>query len=143
LGCYAIGCGGPGAERDEVLAVVLLAEAVLEAVLPVTVRAVHAGVLERVDQRLASWLRALRRRENGRFLRGREGSGGCANAVLPPVLGPFASMGALVGGFGAVVEAEGVVAGVAAEGEEVELVAVGELAVRANGFEVVVVHFCE
>ena len=52
-------------------------------------------------------------------------------------------MGALVGRFGAVVEAEGVAAGVAAEGEEVELVAVGELAVNADGFEVVVVHFGE
>jgi hypothetical protein len=52
-------------------------------------------------------------------------------------------VGALVGRFGAVVEAEGVVAGVAAEGEEVELVAIGELAVSANGFEVVVVHFGE
>jgi hypothetical protein len=36
-----------------------------------------------------------------------------------------------------------VVAGVAAEGEEIELVAIGELAVGADGFEVVIVHFCE
>ena len=48
-----------------------------------------------------------------------------------------------MGRFGAVVEAEGVVAGVAAEGEEVKLVAVGELAVSADGFEVVVRHFRE
>ena len=48
-----------------------------------------------------------------------------------------------MGRFGAVVEAEGVVAGVAAEGEEIKLVAVRELAVSADGFEVVVVHFGE
>jgi len=52
-------------------------------------------------------------------------------------------VGALVGRFGAVVEAEGMVAGVATEGEEVKLVAVGKLAVSADGFEVVVVHFGE
>ena len=45
--------------------------------------------------------------------------------------------------FGAVVEAEGVAAGVAAEGQEVELVAVRELAVSADGFEVVVLHLSE
>jgi hypothetical protein len=37
-----------------------------------------------------------------------------------------------VRGFGAVVETEGAVAGFAAEGKEVELVAVGELAVGAD-----------
>lgn len=47
-------------------------------------------------------------------------------------------MGALVRGFGAVVEAEGVAAGFAAEGEEVELVAVGVFAVVAYGFDVFV-----
>lgn len=72
-----------------------------------------------------------------------KGGGRCADAVFPPVLGPFAGVSALVSRFGAVVEAEGVVAGVAAEGEEVKLVAVGELAVSADGFEVVVMHFGE
>ena len=43
--------------------------------------------------------------------RGRVGS--------PTSSGPFAGVGALVAGFGAVVEAEGVFAGFAAEGEEV------------------------
>lgn len=47
-------------------------------------------------------------------------------------------MCAFVGGFGAVVEAEGVLAGFAAEGEEVELVAVGVLAVGTYGFKVFV-----
>lgn len=41
-------------------------------------------------------------------------------------------------GFGAVVEAEGVFAGFTAEGEEVELVAVGVLAVGAYSVEVFV-----
>ena len=51
-------------------------------------------------------------------------------------------MGAFVGGFGAVVEAVGVVAGVAAEGEEVQLVAVGKVAVVADGIKVGIVHGC-
>lgn len=46
-------------------------------------------------------------------------------------------------GFGAVLEAEGAVAGFAAEGEEVELAAVFELAVAADGFEVFVGHLGE
>ena len=39
-----------------------------------------------------------------------------------------------MGGLGAVIEAVGVLAGFAAKGEEVELIAVGMLAVRADGF---------
>lgn len=41
-------------------------------------------------------------------------------------------------GFGAVVQAKGVFARLAAEGEEVELMAVGVLAVCANGIDVLV-----
>lgn len=52
--------------------------------------------------------------------------------------GPLAGMRAFVRGFGAVVEAEGVFAGFTAEGEEVELVAVGVLAVGAYSVEVFV-----
>ncbi len=52
-------------------------------------------------------------------------------------------MGAFVGRLGAVVEAECVLAGVAAKWEKVELSAVRVLAVRANGFEVGTVHFAE
>jgi len=51
---------------------------------------------------------------------------------LPPALGPGAFVGALVGGFGPVVETEGLVTALAEEGEEVELVAVVELAVLAD-----------
>ena len=43
-----------------------------------------------------------------------------------------------MGAFGAVVEAVGVFAGFAAEGEEVELVAVGVVAMGADGVEVFV-----
>ena len=139
------GCGGgAGAERDEIRTLVLFAEAVLQAVVPVTVGAVDAGVLEGVDKRLAFRFRALRCGEDGRFLCAWEGRGGCcADAVFAPVFRPLAGVGALVGRLGAVVEAVGVVAGVAAEGQEVELVAVGELAVGADRLEVVVVHFGE
>jgi hypothetical protein len=119
---------------------VLLAEAVLKAILPVAVGAVDPRILQRVDQSLAFWLRALRRSQDGRFLLGGEGSGGRTDAGFASVFGPFAGVGALMGGFGAVLEAEGVVAGVAAEGEKVELVAVRELAVGADGLEVVVAH---
>jgi hypothetical protein len=41
-------------------------------------------------------------------------------------------------GLGSVVEAEGMVAGVAAEGEEIQLMAVSKLAVPAYGFDVAV-----
>ena len=142
LGRYGVGCRAC-AEWNEVLAVVLLAETVLQAVLAVAVGAVHAGVVKGVDERFAFWLGALRRCEGCGFLCAGEGRGWCADAVFPSVLGPFAGVGAFVSRLGPVVEAECVVAGVAAEGEEVELVAVGELAVRADGFEVVVVHFGE
>lgn len=67
----------------------------------------------------------------------RDGSGGFSSCS-----GPFACAGAFVTGFGAVVEAECSFAGFAAEGEEVEDVAVGVLAVRADGVEVFV-HGCE
>jgi hypothetical protein len=71
---------------------------------------------------------------------------GCAGAdfadgILSPVLSPFAGVGAFVRVFGSVVKAECRFAGVTAEGEEVELMAVGELAVGADGFEVCGVHF--
>jgi len=39
-------------------------------------------------------------------------------------------------GLGAMVETESMVAGVAAEGEEIQLVAVSKLAVLADGFDV-------
>lgn len=54
---------------------------------------------------------------------------------------PFAGSRTLVRGFAAVVEAEGVEAGFAAKGEEVELVAVGILAMGADEGWVFLVHF--
>ena len=63
---------------------------------------------------------------------------GSANAVAPSIASPFSRSGALVCSLAAVVETEGAVAGVAAKREEVELPAVGILAVGADGFEVFV-----
>ena len=49
-----------------------------------------------------------------------------------------------MGSLGTVIEAIGVSTGFATKGEEVELVAVGVLAMRADGFEVGVAnHACE
>ena len=121
----------------------LFTEAVLEAVHAVAGLAVDARVLQRVDEGLAFRVGALLRGEDGGFLGWAAGDGRLADAVFSSVLGPFAGVAAFVRRLGAVVEAVGVVAGVAAEGEEVELVAVGELAVRADGFEVGGVHLCE
>ena len=59
--------GGPRAEGDEVVAVVLFLEAVFEAVVAVAGLAVHAGVLEGVNQRFTFGLRALLAREHGGF----------------------------------------------------------------------------
>lgn len=57
-----------------------------------------------------------------------------------PPCGPFAGAAALVCCFGAVVEAEGAEARFAAEGEEVEDVAVGILAMRADEAGILFVH---
>jgi hypothetical protein len=48
-----------------------------------------------------------------------------------------------VRGFGAVIEAVCPAAGLAAKGKEVELVAIFELAVAADGFEIAVGHLSE
>ena len=75
-------------------------------------------------------MRALRCGEQGWF------SGACARGgFFSAGSGPGAGLGAFVRGFGAVVEAVGSFAGFAAKGEEVELVAVGVLAVGAYGFD--------
>lgn len=129
----------PRAQRSQVLAVVVLTHAVLEAVAALAVRAVHARVLERVDEGLARRVGALRRVAVVGF-------GGCrrrepSHAVPPSVLRPLARMAAAVCRLGAVIEAEGVAARLAAEGQEIELVAVGKLAVRADVFDVFV-HGC-
>lgn len=67
-----------------------------------------------------------------------DGCGGRKRSGFPPRGRPLAGAGAFVGGFGAVVEAVGTFAGFAAEREEVQLVAVGVLAVGADGFDVLV-----
>jgi len=125
-------------------AVVGFAEAVFEAVLAVADIAARAGVLDGVDDCFALRFEALRWCEAVECWASSWTS--CAGAdfahrVLSPVLGPFAGVGALVRVFGSVVKAECGFAGIAAEGQEVELMAVGELAVGADGFEVCRVHF--
>lgn len=108
----------------------VFAQAVLEAVLAVAAGAADADVREGVDVGLAGWMRALRCGEEGWF------GGAGARCGFSPASGcPGAGVRAGVGGLGAVVEAVGSVAGLAAEGEEVELVAVGVLAVGADGFD--------
>lgn len=107
-----------------------LLQPVLEAVLAITVRTAHAGVFKCIDERFAREVRALLGIVDvGLFRRGAVLFLICC-AVAPAR--PFAGVGAFVGGFGAVIEAEGASAGFAAEGEEVELAAIFELAVAAD-----------
>ena len=73
---------------------------------------------------------------------GAQGGGGRGGRLFSFGGCPFSGVGAFVGGFGAVIEAVGSFAGFAAEGEEVELVAVGVLTVGADGFDVYV-HGCK
>lgn len=105
-------------------------EAVREAIVAVAGRAVRAR-LGTADEDFASVVGAG-------FLRdvGSHGfivpEGGCGKGGEPLALGPGAGVGTFVSGFGVVVEAEGFVTGLTHEGEEVELVAVGVLAVGAD-----------
>ena len=126
------GGGLAGAEGGDGGAVVGFAETVFEAVLSVAVGATGTRVLDGVDGGFAvgfcalGWSQAVERR-----------CAACdvidfAHGVFPSVLRPFAGVSTFVGYFGAVIEAEGGFARVAAEGEEVELMAVGELAVGAD-----------
>lgn len=112
-------------------------QAVLEAVLPVAVLAADADAGVRVDVGLARWMRALRCCREGRFLAGWERRGGGRGLLGgAPCLGPLSGFGAGVRSFGPVVEAVGLFAGFAAEREEVELVAVGVVAVGTDGVKV-------
>jgi hypothetical protein len=123
------------------------AEAVFEAVLVVAVGAAGAGVLDGVDDCFALGFGALGWCEGveGCWDSSGKSCGGVdfAHRVFSPVLGPLAGVGALVCVFGSVVKAECGFAGIAAEGQEVKLMAVRELAVGADGFEVGRVHFGE
>jgi hypothetical protein len=81
---------------------------------------------------------ALCSSEDGRFGGARDGRG-----FSPASCSPCASILAFVCVFRTVVETVGVFAGFATKREEVELVAVCVVAVRANGFEIFVPHHCE
>ena len=98
--------GWAGAERDQVTAVVVVGEAVLEAVGAVAFVAEHTGDERGVDEGLAGWICALLLvGEDVGF--GGEGSGACwALGSGGAGAGPFAGFGTFVGGLGAVVEAE-------------------------------------
>jgi len=113
---------------------VVLGHAVLEAVGAVACCALVGGHARRVDECFAGSVVALLLVgvERGLWGEGR-GGGGVESGALA---GPVARLWALVGVFGAVVEAVGRFAGLAAEGQEVEHMAVGHLAVRPNGFNV-------
>ena len=116
-------------------------QAVLEAVLPITYGTADPDRVVCVDNCLARRMRALRWRCCGQqsptTIPDRRIARGClARSFLSPR--PLASVHAFVRALGAVLEAVGPAAGLAAEGEEVELVAVAVLAVCADGFEVVV-----
>lgn len=126
VGAVALPC----AQRGKLGALVFLSKPVLEAVLAIAVRAAHAGVFKGVDECFARDVGALVGVVDvGLFRR---------SAVLLKICctvastSPVSGVGTFVGGFGAVVEAEGAPAGFAAEGEEVELSAVFELAVAAD-----------
>lgn len=103
---------GAGAEGDKGFAVVLVREAVFQAVGAVAFVAVHAGDEGGVDQRFAGRVGALLLvGEDVGF--GGEGIGVVCSSLVGggAVARPFAGLGAFVGGFGAVVEAELAVGG--------------------------------
>lgn len=98
---------GTGAQRDQLRAVVVFPEAVLQTVFPVAVGAVHARVPHGVDQRLACGTAALLGGLEGRFPRRHRGEWGVggrpSDAVAPSVPCPFAGVAAFVGCLAAVV----------------------------------------
>ena len=113
---------------------------VLQAVLPITRRTSDTGRSKRVDIRLAYRMRALCIcRYRGLAAKGRAR---CSCSRGFPPRSPFAGVAAFMGGFGSVIEAVGAAARFTAEGEEVQDVAIGVLAVGAYGFDVFV-HGCE
>lgn len=102
----------------------------LKAVLAITVRAAHARVFEGIYEGFARDVGALVGVVDVGLL-GRSAVLLLVCCAISPA-GPFSSVRAFVGCFGAVVETEGTSAGFAAEGEEVELAAVFKLAVAAD-----------
>lgn len=113
----------------------------LEAVVAVAAGAVDAGDQRRADDGLAVGGSAgLLRDEVAHALP--LAGGVCRLLGFSAALGPGAGVGAFVGGLAAVVEAEGLLAALAEEGEEIELVAVFELAMLADECRVgALVHF--
>ncbi len=113
-----------------------------EAVLSTAVLTADANGVEGVDVCFARRIRALCCGQQGGFPSRCAPSRGCG--CFPASGGPFACSGAFVPGLGAMFETVGAFAGFAAEGEEVELVAVGVLAMGADGFEIFFsIHCCE
>lgn len=129
---------GAGTEGHKSGAGVFFAQAVLEAVLSVASGTVDSNGGEGVDVGLAGWGGALRAGKRCWFLAWKCRGRWDEVRSFPSCGSPFASAGACVSGFGAMVHAKGVFARLAAEGEKVELMAVGVLAVCANGIDVIV-----
>ena len=113
-------------------------QAVLEAVLTITSRTANADGVESVDVGLTAWMRALRSSQESRLAQTSTIRSRGKPSSFPPRRGPLASARAFVSCFSAVVEAVGTFTGFAAEREEIELVAVGVLAVCTDRFEVFV-----
>ena len=132
--------GAARANGDEVDAVVVFAQTVFEAVVPITGLAVDANGGESVDGGFAGWIGAFLVCELRCLLATNSGSSGSVG--FPSCGGPFAGMGAFVRGFGAVDAAEAAFTGFAAEGEEVVLVAPLIITVGPDGVDIFVwVHF--
>ena len=113
-------------------------QAVLETVLPITIRTTNADGIQCIDISLTIWMRTLRSSHKSRLAWSRAIRGGRKRSSCPPRGRPFAGSRAFVSCFSAVVEAIGTFTGFAAEGEKIELVAVGVLAVSSDRFEVFV-----
>lgn len=114
----------------------------LEAVLPITGRTIHAYRVMRVYLGLASRMRTLCGHGLKRSTTVRRR---CSRYSIrfSPGGSPFPSVGAFVSCLGAVLQAVGSPARLATKGKEVELVAVAVLAVGADGLEVFVWHHGE
>jgi hypothetical protein len=123
------GGGGTGPDGDQVLAVVVLPETVLEAVIAITGGAVHRGGQTGADGGFADGRGARLLHICPHLARAQRR---LQQVCLPPARRPFACLGTDMPGLRAVVEAEGAAAGFAAEGEEVELIAVGILTMHAD-----------
>lgn len=113
-GIVALAC----AQRGKLGAIVFFAQAVLEAILAIAVGTTDGGVFEGINEGFANDVGTLVGVVYVGFLdRGAVLLLGCRVAVEPAR--PFACVGAFVGCFAAVIEAEGAAAGFASEWEEI------------------------